>query len=172
MYGLYWHHTDKVWGHLFSRKHWSMNMDDTQPQSVVKQIFFKRTRRGNVIRLVREKQLRRDLSYGFLSTSETNRASTYSSNIALTHDKLCQLVIESPHKQLLLVDTNIILHQIDLLEHQCPATSLLLITQTVLSEIQHQNMSVYRRIMMLIKDESRSYIFYPNEISDATACIR
>lgn len=142
-----------------------------------KQVFFKRTRRGSVIRLVRENCIRRDLSYGFLSSKIQGHdisgvESAYNNHLALSFDKLCQLVTESPHKHLIFLDTNIVLHQIDLLEFQCPGTALVVITQTVLREIQHLNMSVFRRINILLKDESRSYIFYPNEVSDITTAKR
>lgn len=37
--------------------------------------------------------------------------------------------------------------------------------QTVLQEVRHIDISVYRRLMQLVKDETRSYIFCPNEVS-------
>lgn len=37
--------------------------------------------------------------------------------------------------------------------------------QTVLQEVRHIDVSVYRRLMLLVKDEGRNYIFCPNEVS-------
>jgi hypothetical protein len=39
-------------------------------------------------------------------------------------------------------------------------------------ELKHLNLSVYKRIGNLLKDDSRSYIFYPNECSSETAVLR
>ena len=85
---------------------------------------------------------------------------------------LNEAVDGAPHKFLLFIDTNIALHQIDILEYKCPATSLIVILQTVLQELQHLNLAVYRRLLALMKDETRCYIFYPNEISTDTQTAR
>ena len=45
---------------------------------------------------------------------------------------LCDIVNEAPHKQVIIIDTNIALHQIDALDHKCPATCLVIVLQTVL----------------------------------------
>jgi PIN domain len=82
------------------------------------------------------------------------------------------MVSEAPHKQLLIIDTNIALHQIDILEHKCPATGLVVVLQTVLQEVRHRNLAVFRRLEALLKDETRSYIFFPNEMAADTAVLR
>lgn len=41
-----------------------------------------------------------------------------------------------------------------------------------LQELKHLNLSVFKRLESLLKDESRSYIFYPNEFSAETAVLR
>jgi hypothetical protein len=185
-------------------------INQIEQENISKRVFFKKTRNGNVIRIVRENIVRNDLGYGFfafndknssmqqlashmnmshsenmvdLSKSDANKNETSfamtfkhtspaSSFLPLTKQQLSELVSQSPHKHLLVVDTNIVMHQIDLLEYQCPATSLVLITQTVLQEIQHINLAVYRRLNLLLQDEKRSYIFYPNEVSADTAVLR
>lgn len=80
-----------------------------------------------------------------------------------TQDDLGELVDNAPHKHLLVLDTNIAIHQIDVLEYKCPSTSYVVILQTVLQEIQHLNVAIYRRICALLQDETKSYIFFPNE---------
>jgi exosome complex exonuclease DIS3/RRP44 len=74
----------------------------------------------------------------------------------------------APHKQLLIVDTNIALHQIDVLEYNCPATSLVIVLQTVLQELRHLNLAAYKRVLELLKDQTKTFIFYPNEMSAQT----
>ena len=45
-------------------------------------------------------------------------------------------------------------------------------TQYHLQELKHLNLSVFKRLESLLKDESRSYIFYPTEFSAETAVLR
>ena len=77
--------------------------------------------------------------------------------------ELVDLISTAPHKHLLVLDTNIAIHQIDVLEYKCPSTAFVVILQTVLQEIQHLDVSIYRRICALLQDETKSYIFFPNE---------
>lgn len=132
-------------------------MDDLQ---LTRKLFFKKTRKGKVVQPVQEKYLHADLECGYMSGA------------SVTRSKLSELVALAPHKQLLVIDTNIAMHQVDVLEYNCPATSTLVVVQTVLQELRHLNHSIYLRIMELIKDSSRSYIFYPNELSAQTAIQR
>lgn len=120
--------------------------------------FFKRTRKGKVVRLVKEQYLHDDIECGYYLGRQ------------LSKQELRALVAQSPSKQLLVVDTNIALHQIDVLEHPCPATSLVVVLQTVLQELKHLNVSVYRRVLNLLKDEGKSFIFLPNELM-VTTCV-
>lgn len=59
-----------------------------------------------------------------------------------------------------------------MLEHDCPATSFIVLLQTVLQELRHLNLAAYRRVFALLRDENRSFIFYPNELSTDTATSR
>lgn len=122
--------------------------------------FYKKTRKGKVIKIVQEKYLRHDVECGYLV-----------GNI-ISADALQQAVANSEHKQLLIIDTNIALHQIDILEFKCDAISMVVVPQTVLQELRHLNLSIYRRVVAILKDVSRSFIFYPNEISVATTILR
>jgi exosome complex exonuclease DIS3/RRP44 len=118
--------------------------------------FNKKTRKGKVIRLVKEKYLRADVGYGYLHGE------------VIYSETLRNLVKAAPYQHLLVIDTNIALHQIDALEYKCPATSLMIVLQTVLQELKKLNLSVYRRLDALMRDESRNFIFYPNEIASET----
>lgn len=122
--------------------------------------FFLKTRRGKVIKLVHEKFIRPDLGVASLH-----------GNI-VSPDQLRDLVREAPYSSLIVVDTNILLHQIDVLEKNSPATSLILIPQTALGELRNLNLSVFRRVQSLLKNETRSFLFMANEIMTQTVTSR
>ena len=122
--------------------------------------FYKRTRKGKVVRLVHQKYLRLDVGYGYIGAN------------SIPESKLREIVASAPHKQLLVIDTNVALHQIDVLEYKCPATSLVVVLQTVLQELRHLNLATYRRLNALLKDENRFYIFFPNELAAETSILR
>ncbi|RYG60606.1 hypothetical protein EON64_19180 [archaeon] len=116
--------------------------------------FFKRGRRGQVVKYVREKYRRDDVGFGSLHGSLIDQAN------------LQRLVVESQNKTLVFLDTNIALHEIDLLEQQSPVTSLMVVCQTMLQELRRLNFSAYKRMQELISSEKRNIIFYPNELSE------
>jgi hypothetical protein len=149
--------------------------------------FYKKTRkRGKVVKIVEEKYYRSDIDCGYLfSNLNTNdhddddevmdvsaSSSSIDANSGISVDSLKQMVHHAAHKQLLLIDTNIALHQIDVLEYNCSATALVVVLQTVLQELKHLNTSVYRRMLELMKTPTKSFIFYPNEASYHTAVFR
>ena len=131
-------------------------------QDLKREAFYRRGRRGQVVRIVREKHLRpdADIGCGFMH------------GLRVAPEQLEELVSAAPHRQLLLVDTNIALHQLDVLEYKCPATALVLVPQTVLQELRHLNLAAFKRVLSLFKDESKSFIFYPNELSIHTCAYR
>eukprot|EP01039_Chlorochromonas_danica_P002768 gene2768-3022_t len=122
--------------------------------------FFKKTRKGKVVRFVREKYQRTDIGLGSLRGSVLDAAA------------LQDLVEECPNQTLVVIDTNIALHEIDLLEQESPLTALLVVTQTVLQELRHRNFAAFKRVRALMDDGSRSIIFYPNEVSSETLHLR
>lgn len=122
--------------------------------------FYKKTRKGKVVKVLQERYLRSDIQCGFLHGN------------ALSAGGLQQEVQQAPHKHLLVLDTNVALQQIDALEWNCPATSLMVFPQTMLQELKHLNLSVYRRAVAILKDTTRSAIFFPNEVAAATIVLR
>lgn len=119
--------------------------------------YFKRTRRGKVVRVISEKYLRNDTGVGFLHGKQVDA------------NELKAIVGGSTNGILAVVDTNIAFHHIDILEHD---SGVFLCTQTVLNELRNLNISVFRRLMVLMKDESKSLLFLPNETMSSTACAR
>lgn len=122
--------------------------------------FFKRGRRGQVVKYVREKYRREDLGFGTLH------------GYVVDQDSLQRLVVDSQKQTLVFLDTNIALHEIDLLEQQSPVTSLMVVCQTMLQELRRLNFSAYKRMQELISNEKRNIIFYPNELSEDSKYIR
>ncbi len=125
-----------------------------------KRAFYKKTRKGKVVRVVNEKYLRSDIGCGYM----------LGQNIKL--ERLLGLVAQTPKKELIVLDTNIALQEIDVLEYKCPATGLVVVLQTVLQELKHLNKSVFQRIKALIENESMQYIFFPNELDTGTVTTR
>ncbi|KAG5180708.1 hypothetical protein JKP88DRAFT_349459 [Tribonema minus] len=84
--------------------------------------FFKRTRRGKVLHIVNDHYLRDDIACGTLAGKE------------LTAQDMARLASESAMKQLLVLDTNVVLNQMDLLDRGGPALSCVVVLQTVAEE--------------------------------------
>ncbi|CAM9132050.1 unnamed protein product, partial [Heterosigma akashiwo] len=113
--------------------------------------FYKKTRRGKVFRIVEDHYLRDDIGCGHLAGN------------SLTQEMFKELVADSERKDVLVLDANVALNQIDLLEHPCPAFSLVVILQTVFEEVRHNNLALARRLRQLMLGESRPFVFFANE---------
>ncbi|EME27978.1 exoribonuclease R [Galdieria sulphuraria] len=120
---------------------------DIKKMNVRGKSFIKRTRKGNIAKVTKEHYLRDDIPC------------------------LSPLCTTCPHKEVkllsnsaefyLIPDTNIVLHQLDLLESDVVTDVILL--QTVLQETRNRNMSVYERLKKLLNDQSRSFVSFSNE---------
>jgi exosome complex exonuclease DIS3/RRP44 len=120
--------------------------------------FFRTTRKGNVVKVVREHYLRDDITCG------------------VPDCRLCRNVVPKEERDnnpqlfnrlqntenYIIPDTNVILHQTDLMENS--ALTNLIMLQTVLEEVKHQNMNIYKRIREAIQDESRHIYVFNNEL--------
>ncbi|EFA82959.1 putative exoribonuclease [Heterostelium album PN500] len=136
--------------------------------------YYRATRRGKIIKVVREVYLRDDLICGhqkcqscleikkrlYRTVEERERAeSTYS-----------ELTGEGDSQKILILDTNVVLHQIDLLED--PTIKNVVILTTVLDEVKSQNFPIYNRLREIIKNQQRQFYVYSNEHSKYTAITR
>ncbi|CAM9215017.1 unnamed protein product [Hapterophycus canaliculatus] len=113
--------------------------------------FFKKTRKGKILRVVSDHYLRDDIGCGSLSGNP------------VSNEDLVQLARESVTKRFLVLDTNVVLNQMDLLDNPSPALSCVIVLQTVLQEARHNNLSLFRRLKQLLKDDSRVFVFFANE---------
>ncbi|KAJ4483766.1 hypothetical protein J3R30DRAFT_3451305 [Lentinula aciculospora] len=137
-----------------------------QTEAVITQRkFFKKTARGKVVKVLRERYLRDDVACGIEGCRECSTAmpELLPFSGALDHQLF-------PNGHYLLPDTNVFLAQMDLIEsHLFNAPMILL--QTVIEEVRHRSLPLYNRLKALTKSEDkRIWIFY-NEYRSETAIV-
>ncbi|TRY61520.1 hypothetical protein TCAL_13903 [Tigriopus californicus] len=128
--------------------------------------FLKKTRRGKILKVVREHYLRQDLHCGWKACAHCAVAAPSEAsveaplNTPLTPPEVspCEAVA-SPH--LLILDTNVVLDQIDVLESGHLADVVLL--QTVVQEVRHRSSPIYKRLQDLLAQSQRRFYFFVNE---------
>ncbi|KAI0758758.1 RNB-domain-containing protein [Fomes fomentarius] len=133
---------------------------------VTQRKFFKKTARGKVIKVLRERYLRDDVVCGIhsckLCASEQDTA--LPSSGSLKHPSF-------PDGHFVLPDTNIFLAQMDLMESPLFDPPMILL-QTVVEEVRHRSLPLYNRLKALVKaDDKKIWVFY-NEYHSSTAVIR
>ncbi|XP_065004841.1 exosome complex exonuclease RRP44 homolog A-like [Musa acuminata AAA Group] len=108
--------------------------------------FVKKTRQGRVVKVVREHYLRDDIYCGAPSCKTCDTSAARLSTSAST---------------ILIVDTNVVLNQIDLLEN--PAVDDVVVLSVVLEEVRNKNLAVYNRLKALCTNSLRKYFVFSNE---------
>ncbi|XP_068183620.1 exosome complex exonuclease RRP44 [Antennarius striatus] len=117
--------------------------------------FVKKTRSGGVLKIVREHYLRDDIWCGSEVCDECKQESTVLQRDACMESNLCSF----PHY--LIPDTNVVLHQIDILED--PVIRNVIILQTVLQEVRHRSAPVYKRLKDIIHEKEKQFYTFTNE---------
>uniref|UniRef100_W5UC01 Exosome complex exonuclease RRP44 n=1 Tax=Ictalurus punctatus TaxID=7998 RepID=W5UC01_ICTPU len=117
--------------------------------------FVKKTRSGGVLKIVREHYLRDDIWCGCEVCSECKEESPVLQREACIESNLC------PFPHYLIPDTNVVLHQIDILED--PLIRNVIILQTVLQEVRHRSAPVYKRMKDTIHDKGKHFYTFTNE---------
>ncbi|GLT82513.1 hypothetical protein SLE2022_008780 [Rubroshorea leprosula] len=111
--------------------------------------FSRKTKGGRIKKEVREVYLRDDIYCG------------------ATACKICDAsgarLTSSP---IIILDTNVVLHQIDLLEN--PAIDNVVLLSVVLNEVKNKNMAVYNRIIALSKNSLRKFYVFSNQFHKDT----
>ncbi|EAZ63139.1 3'-5' exoribonuclease required for 3 end formation of 5.8S rRNA [Scheffersomyces stipitis CBS 6054] len=140
--------------------------------SVTSKVFV-RSRNGGAQKIVREHYLRDDIP-------------CYSKACKVCHDiiktdaagELPRFILsENPSKtksglrHYIVVDTNIILHAIDLLENVSCFYDVI-VPQTVLEEVKNRSFPIYQRLRGLVKSEDKRFIVFHNEYAEATYITR
>ncbi|KAH7333742.1 hypothetical protein B0J17DRAFT_696543 [Rhizoctonia solani] len=131
--------------------------------------FYKKTARGKVLKVLRERYVRDDIQCGVekcetcYDFTEGNR-SPLSSTGDLTHTQF-------PSGHFIIPDTNVFLHQMDLIESPLFVPPIIIL-QTVIDEVRHRSLPLHSRLKGLIASEDkRIYVFY-NEFHAQTAVVR
>uniref|UniRef100_A0A8P4KRV5 Exosome complex exonuclease RRP44 n=1 Tax=Dicentrarchus labrax TaxID=13489 RepID=A0A8P4KRV5_DICLA len=117
--------------------------------------FVKKTRSGGVMKIVREHYLRDDIWCGSEVCAECKQESAVLQRDACIESNLCTY----PHY--LIPDTNVVLHQIDVLED--PVIRNVIILQTVLQEVRHRSAPVYKRLKDIIHEKEKHFYTFTNE---------
>ncbi|XP_038592909.1 exosome complex exonuclease RRP44 [Micropterus salmoides] len=117
--------------------------------------FVKKTRSGGVMKIVREHYLRDDIWCGSEVCTECKQESTVLLRDACIESNLCSY----PHY--LIPDTNVVLHQIDVLED--PVIRNVIILQTVLQEVRHRSAPVYKRLKDILHEKEKYFYTFTNE---------
>ncbi|CAK8561942.1 unnamed protein product [Lathyrus sativus] len=108
--------------------------------------FVKKTKGGKVMKQVREHYLRDDIYCGAPSCTVCDSSGARLSDSAST---------------ILVVDTNVVLNQIDLLENS--AIDDVVVLSIVLEEVKNKNMSVYNRLRAICSNSNRKFFVFSNE---------
>ncbi|XP_061223751.1 exosome complex exonuclease RRP44 [Neopsephotus bourkii] len=126
--------------------------------------FVKRTRAGAVVKVVREHYLRDDIPCGAAAcrlcpprpdATATAPAPSLEARPGGAASSLC------PGPHYLLPDTNVLLHQIDILED--PVIKNVIVLQTVLQEVRNRSIPVYKRIRDVIQTPEKHFYSFTNE---------
>ncbi|KAI0791122.1 RNB-domain-containing protein [Abortiporus biennis] len=134
---------------------------------VTQRKFFKKTARGKVIKVLRERYLRNDVGCGIQGCnicSSGSQSPPLPSKGGLDHASF-------PNGHFVVPDTNVFLSQMDLIESPAFNPPIILL-QTVLEEVRHRSFPLYKRLGALVKaDDKRIWVFY-NELCSDTAVVR
>ncbi|PIK49709.1 hypothetical protein BSL78_13385, partial [Apostichopus japonicus] len=117
--------------------------------------FVKKTRKGSIIKVVREHYLRDDIWCGSQACSQCNQQELILEKSPSSGSDICKF----PHY--LLPDTNVVLHQVDILEDEIIKNCIFL--QTVQQEVKHRSLPAYKRIQGLTANPDKKFYVFSNE---------
>eukprot|EP00466_Bigelowiella_natans_P006573 jgi/Bigna1/135277/aug1.28_g9985 len=113
--------------------------------------YVRRTKKGSVLKVVAEHYLRTDIWCGSALCTECN------SDTAILDGS------ELGVPEYFILDTNVCLHQIDVIEDETFGKNIIL-TQTVLEETRHRSINVYNRLYEIINNQrQRKFYVFSNE---------
>lgn len=139
--------------------------------------FIKKTARGKVLRMQRERYLRDDIACGSLACSACANIAKRMPDLPLPclsqEGIVDNATVGQGKRHYIILDTNVILHQMDLLESMhgrasssassssssagsLPSFVDVIILQTVLEEVRHRSLPLYNRLMDIVKDSEHA----------------
>ncbi|KAL0275597.1 UNVERIFIED_CONTAM: hypothetical protein PYX00_003405 [Menopon gallinae] len=118
--------------------------------------YLKKTKRGNILKIVREHYLRDDLWCGselcITCGRDTKNALLERSPVSLSN------LVKSHY---IVLDTNVVLDQIDILEEDILKNVIIL--QTVLKEVKHRSSNTFKRLKDILANPGRRFYTFVNE---------
>uniref|UniRef100_A0A7S2W718 Ribosomal RNA-processing protein 44 n=1 Tax=Mucochytrium quahogii TaxID=96639 RepID=A0A7S2W718_9STRA len=124
-----------------------------------RKMYYRKTRKGKVFNVVRERYLRDDVGLGTLVGQAMIRDEAQLAGVLGEEHML-----ESGVREILVLDTNVVLKQIDVLEKDdCAPFHNVVLCDTVLGEVKKINLGIYNRVLLLLRDDKRCFIAFPNE---------
>ncbi|CAF2406785.1 unnamed protein product [Rotaria sp. Silwood2] len=127
--------------------------------------FLRKTRRGHVLKITHELYLRTDITCG---SNACQQCIVDQSTILDKHMKNGNNLVSTGHY--LLVDTNIVLQQVDVLEDSLFTN--VIVPQVVLDEVRHKSLAIYKRIRSIIAIPERKFFVFINEFNKNTFVLR
>ncbi|CUM63336.1 uncharacterized protein PRCAT00000908001 [Priceomyces carsonii] len=135
--------------------------------SVTSKVFV-RSRNGGATKIVRELYLRNDIPcysklchtcIDLIKTGPQGESADFVLSLSpLKLNKKAHYIV---------VDTNIVLHAIDLLENRGCFFDVI-VPQTVLDEVRSRSFPIYQRIRALVKSEEKRFVVFHNEFNEAS----
>lgn len=147
------------------------------PSLYLRPAFFRQTRKGKIIQSVSERYLRDDLGFGcyFVDEGKTNRrakeATVAKPRTIQDTNHLLSLLKPGKPNAVVICDTNVLLHNLDVLEQSHSVMPNLVFPQTSLLECRANRMVAYDRAVELLREvgKARSCIFFPDMHHSQTA---
>ena len=133
--------------------------------------FTKITKKGAVVKVVKEHYLRDDIPCGIFGCSlgcndsiktrpEDDRPGQQLVLLLDPFDEDCR-ILNFVHKYILIPDTNIFLHHMDAIESK--VFSNVVVLQTVLEEVRNRSLSIYQRIRAQVNRPEKRFFVFSNE---------
>ncbi|KAJ2361307.1 exosome catalytic subunit dis3, partial [Coemansia sp. RSA 2607] len=118
--------------------------------------FVKRTRKGNIVRTVKEHYLRDDINCGLENCAD-----------AVCKEQTTKPLSAEPRSSTqwgahyLVPDTNAFVNQIDIFER--PIINNVVVLSTVLDELRGLSMATYNRVRAIVRETERHWFVFSNE---------
>ncbi|XP_063864505.1 exosome complex exonuclease RRP44-like [Scylla paramamosain] len=118
-------------------------------------VFYRKTKKGNIIKVVREHYLRDDVWCGYEGCGQCECEKPTLDMPDISDSTLV------PESHLIMIDTNVALHQIDVLCDD--SITNVIIPQTVVGEVRHRSLPIYKRLRDLIETSAKKFYVFTNE---------
>ena len=131
--------------------------------------IHRKTKKGTIIKIVREHYLRRDIPCGVKSCQacQENISAGDCIKNPLSMNPRNGISSLIPDKHFVIPDSEVILAQIDVLEDVSFGSDVIIL-QTVLNDVRQKSLKIYTRLRALTASESRSFHVFCNEFHHET----